>query len=1204
MAPPRVAALERAGASLLLAAAAPACAAQRQEAAEQGPALGAFWTAALGSYALALLLGWAAWRLLRGWLRLAGNAGDTAEAGLARSQPSLEDLQRVRGKDMLGDADASCTAASLSQRSEDERSFNTKELRDYYEDAWLTASEERRYRTSATTFCAMAWLVLCFRCWCLYIDGTASCHGSIRWHWRLGELAGLLAVLAAVHCMRKRPYVAAYWAVLLSFAMYVPASTVPPLELSCTELVSRCAGTSDPYMKQVVKHLDCSLQGQSAEMLFMTVILLFPWLVPELAMMPVACAVVLTIYLSWTAAFEHFMAEDVFGMSQVVIRTSILCVAFSTTCVWKFFKQKTEQHMFLCNLERKESSMVLYYILRNMLPAHVLLPVLKREPVADKVPWATIMFVLMEDFQCLTRNTLQPSQLLRFLNQVFSDFDSICECYDVTKIESVGEEYVCAVGLGEEESSRAAALARLFLAAERMFLVAERVPSLLQEDVRLRMGMHTGPLVAGVIGNRLPRYRLFGDTVNTAARMMQKGRPGKLQFGEETRRDLPPCVVSSPRGLVTMKGKGDVMTYEFERIDHSKVDRPQDFLQEFRLQAAPGKTELVHVLFEAQAGQLQTGRKGFATLDIGWCVPVWSNVGSQSGASSSLSSDEEGSDGSDASTQDDGAVATAPFTAYQKGITASHDMRNFDRVIQQLTEKESSAMRAAMRGRLFLSEKSEFTEQMERDFQKWDRDNAILKKVGRRMATHIALFVVYTAAEISAILLHTHKVSLECWHGLTCWPLFLFLRSCALSIMFWLVVKASRGLLVSVEHPQLVLFMSYVAIDLLIAASYQVLVSCFEEEADVIDDETAFKKAYSAEEVFSIVFVLVHLVVMNAHSFNFSFSVGWMCVTVFVATCICLWNTAAFYTYGMAFFFIVNSVLNTVAAHDKEQGKRRYFKAQHHTENTSRRVGEILETLLPPLIIREVQEGAAQYGDAATRRNAVRNQPSHFYESATVAQSDLVGFTALAGRRTPAEVVTMLEEIFGRFDSIADELGVWKIETVGDAYIAAQAGAPLTRMRSPSAVVRFGAEMVLAVQQWSEKNSVVVTCRVGVHHGECIGGIVGVQMQRYHLFGDLITEVGVLESTAPENVVQVSGACRKAVVDEHALPRTPAEEPLPPVLAALSQTPRSESEPVLTSKGEEYSYGSAGGPTYLLGGPAAFLALCAPRAGGRPASAP
>merc|ERR1712151_1395458 len=112
---------------------------------------------------------------------------------------------------------------------------------------------------------------------------------------------------------------------------------------------------------------------------------------------------------------------------------------------------------------------------------------------------------------------------------------------------------------------------------------------------------------------------------------------------------------------------------------------------------------------------------------------------------------------------------------------------------------------------------------------------------------------------------------------------------------------------------------------------------------------------------------------------------------------------------------------------------------------------------------------------------------------------------------------------------LSDKYSIYKIETVGDAYIAGQADPPLTRENLPLNVVLFGLEMMEATLRWSEQRGELISCRVGVHSGSCYGGMVGTSMQRYHLFGDLTTKLELLESTAPTGGIQLSRACRDAV---------------------------------------------------------------------------
>merc|ERR1719240_2103959 len=93
--------------------------------------------------------------------------------------------------------------------------------------------------------------------------------------------------------------------------------------------------------------------------------------------------------------------------------------------------------------------------------------------------------------------------------------------------------------------------------------------------------------------------------------------------------------------------------------------------------------------------------------------------------------------------------------------------------------------------------------------------------------------------------------------------------------------------------------------------------------------------------------------------------------------------------------------------------------------------------------------------------------PSHTYKRVTIAQSDLCGFTKLASTRKPEEVVSFISELFGLFDELTDKYEIYKVETVGDAYIAGQADYPLTHKNKPISVILFGLDMVKSVHEWS-----------------------------------------------------------------------------------------------------------------------------------------
>merc|ERR1712083_159581 len=136
-----------------------------------------------------------------------------------------------------------------------------------------------------------------------------------------------------------------------------------------------------------------------------------------------------------------------------------------------------------------------------------------------------------------------------------------------------------------------------------------------------------------------------------------------------------------------------------------------------------------------------------------------------------------------------------------------------------------------------------------------------------------------------------------------------------------------------------------------------------------------------------------------------------------------------------------------------------------------------------------------------------------------------------------------------------------------------QAECPLTFKNSPISVILFGLDMIRATHDWSRSKGANVTCRVGVHHGACIGGIVGTEMQRYHLFGEFIGQLDTLEATAPEGKAQVSVYTKMAVELEM------EQENIPKEVVIFMQR---EEARLTTSKGEVHDYDEIGGRTYVV----------------------
>lgn len=177
-----------------------------------------------------------------------------------------------------------------------------------------------------------------------------------------------------------------------------------------------------------------------------------------------------------------------------------------------------------------------------------------------------------------------PLQVVNFLNDLYTVFDRIIKGYDVYKVETIGDAYMVVsnslntrysdigskhiyslqvsglpIKNGVRHVGEIASMSLELLTAVRQHKISHRP----NETLKLRIGMHTGPVVAGVVGLTMPRYCLFGDTVNTASRMESNGEALKIHISKKCKEALDRLggYITERRGLISLKGKGEVETY-------------------------------------------------------------------------------------------------------------------------------------------------------------------------------------------------------------------------------------------------------------------------------------------------------------------------------------------------------------------------------------------------------------------------------------------------------------------------------------------------------------------------------------------------------------------------------------------------------------------------------------------------------------------
>jgi adenylate cyclase len=199
-------------------------------------------------------------------------------------------------------------------------------------------------------------------------------------------------------------------------------------------------------------------------------------------------------------------------------------------------------------------------LLRSIMPAGIASR-LKSDPeaiIADKYDQVTLLFADVVDFTPRATE-FTPEGLVAFLNRIFSSFDALAEKHGLEKIKTIGDAYMVAAGLPEAQPNQVAMAADLAL---DMLETVQRISREIGEEVAVRIGIHTGPAVAGVLGKRKLFYDVWGDTVNTAARMEAYGLPDRIQVTEAVYNLLQEdYAFDQRRELIDVKGKGPMQLY-------------------------------------------------------------------------------------------------------------------------------------------------------------------------------------------------------------------------------------------------------------------------------------------------------------------------------------------------------------------------------------------------------------------------------------------------------------------------------------------------------------------------------------------------------------------------------------------------------------------------------------------------------------------
>lgn len=220
----------------------------------------------------------------------------------------------------------------------------------------------------------------------------------------------------------------------------------------------------------------------------------------------------------------------------------------------KWLRDREKKFVEELDLERRRSDALLL----NILPQSIITRMRRGEmSIADRFTEATILFCDLVGFTVISQD-LPADRTVDFLGQIFSIFDRLAAEHGVEKIKTIGDAYMAAAGIPDPQPDHALRVAEL---APRMLDAVQAIGKATKLELQARIGIHTGAVVAGVIGTHKFIYDVWGDTVNTASRMESYSLPGRIHVSAATRLALGNRFKFEPRGPLQIKGKGIMETH-------------------------------------------------------------------------------------------------------------------------------------------------------------------------------------------------------------------------------------------------------------------------------------------------------------------------------------------------------------------------------------------------------------------------------------------------------------------------------------------------------------------------------------------------------------------------------------------------------------------------------------------------------------------
>lgn len=620
-------------------------------------------------------------------------------------------------------------------------------------------------------------------------------------------------------------------------------------------------------------------------------------------------------------------------------------------------------------------------------------------------PEITVIFIDVADFDKVT-STHTPQMMVTLLDRLWRLFDALVEKHLVTKMETVGKTYMACAGLQGSRPDHAAAIVMLGL--DVVHTLSKFRDCTGHRIINVKIGVHTGPVVSGVAGLKKQQFSLFGDTVNTSARMQSSGDKNRVHVSPTTYEHIDGLFHTEAR-QTPVKSKGIMTTHHIGQpiVSKAAAVRRASLLAGRRAPplATGGVTAAGHAVTAAwgttddHSTPATADGKGTAVLPPSASVASSPGtiVTAHRGVTWAATTPAAPAAGQGTMTPK-GGLARLKLTGVARPDSSSQHFESPTSLAgdgQTAAQKEASAsrdnaFRIATPRYVFADPKLEALYQV-----KGRRGH--LKSI-RLAGFMLGLFMLFrvlwedTATESSRILRVACAVLVCVPSGATAFPLFRHADAATRHVVMTLVYAGAGTLMVAANR-----FSAEMALDVL-----------FFTALTANSGSVQFLGSFAANLVTSV----VGIVFASLRLMDFGLEPPVSASTIF--------------------FICVGLVAGILSAASRAYYKRRRFGLEMMTKDETSRTHGILYNMLPAALVNQIREGKQGVSDT--------------FNHVTLLFCDIQGFTRMAGSLQPEQVVRMLDQLFCSCDTITDRYGAFKVQTIGDAYVMV-AGMPFLDKR-------------------------------------------------------------------------------------------------------------------------------------------------------------